>query len=146
MPTLHASERTDPGMLPQSQALESTPADNPGVGTKRGVDNRRVTGRIARAQHDRGETAAGLTTNRQQRHLSDLERSRRDGERGLTAPPSTTAARVLVVDCHGDPLTPCHPARARKLLSSGRARVHHLAPFVIRLVDRHAAGSIVRGA
>lgn len=40
---------------------------------------------------------------------------------------------------------PCHPARARKLLTSGRARVHHLAPFVIRLVDRTAAESEVAG-
>ncbi|MCL4446339.1 MAG: RRXRR domain-containing protein, partial [Actinobacteria bacterium] len=31
---------------------------------------------------------------------------------------------------------PCHPARARKLLHAGRARVHRLASFVIRLVDR----------
>ena len=54
MPTLHASERTDPGMLPQSQALESTAAANPGAGTKRVVDDRRVTGRIAGAQHGRG--------------------------------------------------------------------------------------------
>ena len=38
MPTLHTSEKTDPGMLPQSQALESESADNPGVGTKRGSD------------------------------------------------------------------------------------------------------------
>ncbi|MHB1762625.1 MAG: RNA-guided endonuclease IscB [Acidimicrobiales bacterium] len=40
---------------------------------------------------------------------------------------------------------PCHPARARRLLSSGRARVHRLAPFVIRLVDREVAGSVVSG-
>ncbi|MHB1844445.1 MAG: RNA-guided endonuclease IscB [Deltaproteobacteria bacterium] len=39
----------------------------------------------------------------------------------------------------------CHPARARKLLRSGRARVHHLAPFVIRLVDRTVADSVVTG-
>ncbi|MHB8246623.1 MAG: RNA-guided endonuclease IscB [Acidimicrobiales bacterium] len=40
---------------------------------------------------------------------------------------------------------PCHPARARKLLQSGRARVHHLAPFVIRLVDREVQQSVVPG-
>ena len=40
---------------------------------------------------------------------------------------------------------PCHPARARKLLSSGRARVHHLAPFVVRLVDREIKDSEVSG-
>lgn len=33
-------------------------------------------------------------------------------------------------------MMPCHPARARKLLKSGRARVARLAPFVVRVVDR----------
>ncbi|MHB1901514.1 MAG: RNA-guided endonuclease IscB [Cuniculiplasma sp.] len=40
---------------------------------------------------------------------------------------------------------PCPPARARKLLASGRARIHHLAPFVIRLVDREVADSAIDG-
>jgi 5-methylcytosine-specific restriction endonuclease McrA len=31
---------------------------------------------------------------------------------------------------------PCRPSRARKLLDKGRARVHRLVPFVVRLVDR----------
>ncbi|MHB1919686.1 MAG: RRXRR domain-containing protein, partial [Acidimicrobiales bacterium] len=43
------------------------------------------------------------------------------------------------------PLMPCHPARARKLLRSGRARTCHRAPFVIRLVDREAKESEVPG-
>jgi len=34
---------------------------------------------------------------------------------------------------------PCTHKRARLLLGRGRARVHRLTPFVIRLVDRHAA-------
>lgn len=33
---------------------------------------------------------------------------------------------------------PCSEKRARLLLARGRARVHRLLPFVIRLVDRHA--------
>lgn len=32
---------------------------------------------------------------------------------------------------------PCSQKRARKLLAAGRARVHRLVPFVIRLIDRH---------
>ncbi len=36
---------------------------------------------------------------------------------------------------------PCHPARARQLLRRHRARVHRLAPFVIRLVDREATAT-----
>lgn len=34
---------------------------------------------------------------------------------------------------------PCSEKRARLLLERGRARVHRLVPFVIRLVDRHQA-------
>ncbi|MHB1920119.1 MAG: RNA-guided endonuclease IscB, partial [Acidimicrobiales bacterium] len=71
------------------------------------------------------------------------------GERGLATPPAAPAVavaeRVLVVDRHGHPLMPCHPARARKLLRSGRARTCHRAPFVIRLVDREAKESEVPG-
>jgi 5-methylcytosine-specific restriction endonuclease McrA len=44
--------------------------------------------------------------------------------------------RVFVVDERGNPLMPCHPARARELLRKGRAVVHKRAPFTIRLKDR----------
>ena len=42
---------------------------------------------------------------------------------------------VLVLDQKGLPLMPCTQKRARLLLARGRARVHRLVPFVIRLVD-----------
>lgn len=45
---------------------------------------------------------------------------------------------VFVLDRSGVPLMPCSEKGARKLLAAGRARVHRLVPFVIRLVDRHA--------
>ncbi|MDR4125499.1 RNA-guided endonuclease IscB, partial [Yanghanlia caeni] len=45
---------------------------------------------------------------------------------------------VFVLDRSGLPLMPCSEKRARKLLAAGRARVHRLVPFVIRLMDRHA--------
>ncbi|MHB8318149.1 MAG: RNA-guided endonuclease IscB [Acidimicrobiales bacterium] len=144
MSTLHVSEKTNQGMLPQSPALESTSADKPGVGTKRGVETRSQD-RVAGVQLGRGEIPAGLTTNRQERHPSSSEQSGGEGDRGFTAPPSISASRVFVLDMHGHPLMPCRPARARKLLSSGRARVHRLAPFVIRLVDRTAANSVIPG-
>lgn len=143
MPTLHTSETTHQGVLPQPPALESTPADNPGVGTKRGVDDRRATGRTTGVQHGRGETPGGLT-NHQERRPSSPEHSGGEGDRGL-AVPRITVSRVFVLDKHGHPLMPCHPARARKLLASRRARVHHLAPFVIRLVDRTTEDSAVQG-
>lgn len=39
---------------------------------------------------------------------------------------------------------PCTPKRARKLLASGRARIHRLLPFCIRLVDRSVEQSAVQ--
>ncbi|MER5619718.1 RNA-guided endonuclease IscB [Streptosporangium sp. NPDC002544] len=52
---------------------------------------------------------------------------------------------MFVLDRHGHPLDPCHPARARRLLAAGRAVVVRHTPFVIRLKDRSAADSAVAG-
>lgn len=46
---------------------------------------------------------------------------------------------AFVLNRSGKPLMPCTEKRARKLLGAGRARVHRLLPFVIRLTDRTAA-------
>ncbi len=46
---------------------------------------------------------------------------------------------VFVLSRKQEPLMPCSEKRARKLLANGRARVHRLVPFAIRLVDRGAA-------
>lgn len=46
---------------------------------------------------------------------------------------------VFVLDRSGQPLMPCTEKRARLLLARGRARVHRLLPFAIRLIDRQAA-------
>ena len=51
---------------------------------------------------------------------------------------------VFVLDKDHKPLMPCGPARARKLLKAGRARVHKLHPFTIRIVDRSLADSVVQ--
>lgn len=45
------------------------------------------------------------------------------------------AVSVLVLDRRGVAVMPCTQKRARQLLARGRARVHRLVPFVIRLVD-----------
>lgn len=45
---------------------------------------------------------------------------------------------VFVLDRKKHPLMPCSEKRARLLLERGRARVHRVMPFVIRLVDRQA--------
>ncbi|SNS64536.1 HNH endonuclease [Streptosporangium subroseum] len=52
---------------------------------------------------------------------------------------------VFVLDKHDQPLDPCHPARARRLLAAGRAVVARHTPFVIRLKDRTAADSTIQG-
>ncbi|MEU8039165.1 RNA-guided endonuclease IscB [Streptosporangium sp. NPDC049078] len=52
---------------------------------------------------------------------------------------------VFVLDVHGHPLDPCHPARAHRLLAAGRAVVVRRTPFVIRLKDRLVADSAVKG-
>ncbi len=51
---------------------------------------------------------------------------------------------ILVLDKRKKPLMPCHPARARELLREGRARVHRMVPFTIRLVDRLRADSVLQ--
>lgn len=51
---------------------------------------------------------------------------------------------VFVLDRSGHPVMPCTEKRARLLLARGRARVHHLVPFVIRLTDRHADSCVLQ--
>lgn len=46
---------------------------------------------------------------------------------------------VYVLDHKGSALMPCTERRARLLLDRQRARVHHVMPFVIRLIDRTIA-------
>ncbi len=43
--------------------------------------------------------------------------------------------RVFVLDKNRKPLDPCHPAKARKLLKSGRAKVVRRYPFTIIIKD-----------
>jgi 5-methylcytosine-specific restriction endonuclease McrA len=50
---------------------------------------------------------------------------------------------VFVLSFDGQPLDPCHEARARKLLKTGRAAVWRTYPFTIRLKNRTQAESVV---
>jgi hypothetical protein len=43
-------------------------------------------------------------------------------------------SRVFVFGPEGEPLNPCHPARARELLRKRRAQVVSARPYAIRLV------------
>jgi 5-methylcytosine-specific restriction endonuclease McrA len=51
---------------------------------------------------------------------------------------------VFVLDRHKKPLMPCTPKRARLLLGRGRAVVHRLTPFVIRLKDRCVEDAVLQ--
>ena len=51
---------------------------------------------------------------------------------------------VFVLDRKKKPLMPCSEKRARILLERGRARVHRMVPFTIRLVDRLQADSVLQ--
>ena len=51
---------------------------------------------------------------------------------------------VLVLDKRKKPLMPCSERRARFLLERGRARVHRMVPFTIRLVDRLQENSVLQ--
>ncbi len=51
---------------------------------------------------------------------------------------------VLVLDKRKKPLMPCSEKRARLMLERGRAVVHKMRPFTIRLKDRTAEASILQ--
>lgn len=48
---------------------------------------------------------------------------------------------VFVLDKHKEPLMPCSEKRARLLIERGRAAVHKMEPFTIRLKDRTSEAS-----
>lgn len=51
---------------------------------------------------------------------------------------------VFVLDKRKKPLMPCSEKRASKLLDAGRARIHKLKPFTIRLVDRFQGDCVLQ--
>jgi len=48
--------------------------------------------------------------------------------------PQAAQPKVYVKNKNGNPLMPCKPAKARKLLSSGKAKVYSRCPFTIQLL------------
>src|ERR1700686_5601908 len=42
---------------------------------------------------------------------------------------------VYVLNCHGEPLMPCQPRKARLLLKAGKAKVVKRVPFVLQLLS-----------
>ena len=111
-------------MLPQSQALKVS-FDAP-----------------AKAKAGTSETDSGERCPKASPPVNQADFEHGRGERPKGPSPSlqgeekSGVTRVFVRASNGTPLMPCHPARARQLLRSGRARVHKLYPFAIRLTDR----------
>ena len=54
----------------------------------------------------------------------------------IFSPRKEVAMSVFVLDKRKKPLMPGSEKRARLLLERGRARIHKMRPFTIRLVDR----------
>ena len=41
---------------------------------------------------------------------------------------------VYIINCHGQPLMPCQPRKARLLLKAGKAKVAKMVPFTLQLL------------
>lgn len=74
-----------------------------------------------------------------------MPHTRKESRKGSTMH-YTNHQQVPVYATGGEPLMPCHPARARKLLARGRAVPHHIRGiFGIRLLDRTRTDSALQG-
>lgn len=131
-------------MLPQFQALEVADADKLRVSTKRSTTGCPYQGNQTAVQHGRGERCQKVVRPAGTRHKArkgwQLERQPACAVRSEIG----EIVSVYVLDRSGLPLMPCSEKRASKLLAAGRARVHRVQPFVIRLVDRTQCDSTLQ--
>lgn len=56
------------------------------------------------------------------------------GEEDRTSEKKVNVVFVYVLNCHGHPLMPCQPRKARLLLKEGKAKVVKVVPFTIQLL------------
>src|SRR5229473_2077768 len=56
------------------------------------------------------------------------------GEEYHTSERMVNVMFVYVLNCHGEPLMPCQPRKARLLLQEGKAKVVRMVPFTIQLL------------
>src|SRR5205809_7812149 len=56
------------------------------------------------------------------------------GEEYQTSERMVNVLFVYMVNCHGQPLMPCQPRKARLLLKEGKAKVVKMVPFTIQLL------------
>ncbi len=143
MTTFLIGEQTHQAVLPQQPALESASADTPGSRdeTAHGLP---ATMPGTGVEHGRGETGE-VRTGTRRRHARSAASAAETAETRSGDAPRAAASRVFVLAKGGEPLMPCHPARARELLAGGRAVVARRAPFTIRLRQRTRADSAVEG-
>ncbi|WP_327662142.1 MULTISPECIES: RNA-guided endonuclease IscB [unclassified Streptomyces] len=144
MATFPMGEQTYPGVLPQRRAPESVGADNPGSRDETAHGHPAAPPRDTGREHGRGETV-GHGTRARRRHADQAETGSGDAPTPQNYEGGYGAGRVFVLAKDGQPLMPCHPARARELLRKGRAVVVRQVPFVIRLKDRTRSDSVVEG-
>ena len=111
--TLKYKSKTHSGVLPQLRTLE-VPVDVSGKVKPGTTETGPLRADQAGFQHGRGERSQGPSPSPQ-----------REEKSGVT--------RVFVLCKDGTPLMPCHAARARDLLSKGKAVVVRRYPFIIRL-------------
>lgn len=119
-PYVASKWKTNLGMLHQSQALKAPAADKARDRSETGGgcgESRTLAGNMVEVCG--AEQAAPVTSIRS-----------KDGESGRKA---NVQGRVFVLGKRHQPLMPCHPARARKLLNAGRAVIVRTFPLVIRL-------------
>jgi hypothetical protein len=151
MATTDVGQKTHRSVLPQRIALESVSVDKLGVITKQDTDAA-MSITASGVDHGRGERFGHTRHSDRNRHettawaeVSVPARSDPGTQSNQGTHPVARHPRVFVLDKHHKPLMPCHPARARELLHKGRARVHKLHPFTVRLIDRTVEESEVAG-
>jgi 5-methylcytosine-specific restriction endonuclease McrA len=153
MTTFPVGEQTHPTVLPQRRALEPVAADTPGSRDETGHERAARQNGATGGEHGRGETVR-TSPGGARRHPEATATATAEGvpdvrkggnEQTGERRPAIGAQWVAVLDTHGRPLMPCHPARARKLLGTGRAAVARQVPFTIRLKDRTVDESEVTG-
>src|ERR1700751_1266516 len=118
---LNISAQTHSGTLPQSRTLEKRTADKQ-RSARNGFAQRGNNPNPTGVQHVRGERGGNVNP-------SPSPAKEKSGA-------ASGVSRVFVLTRNGKPLMPCKASRTRILLNKGRAKVHKLYPFTIRLVDK----------
>src|SRR5215469_1238629 len=66
--------------------------------------------------------------------VASMTSSQNIGEEYQTSERMVNGVFVYVLNCHGQPLMPCQPRKARLVLKAGKAKVVKMVPFTIQLL------------